>query len=204
MGPRSVVSVLRASAVALLVLLVSAPARADRHTGAAGAGGGRGGRSALWGATLSGDWIPKGGEWPCGLTGRAHKCTLGLAGEIGWATGDHEGDTLTQYVFQAGPRFSWNTLFDHKLQLFAVAMAGATVEKYRGESKSSFSTALGFGADVPISSEDHPVWVLRGQATWNWIDNDRSDDSYWQVGLSLMYRFGEKHTTAQRTAPASK
>ena len=38
MDPRSVVSVSRAGAVALAVVLVSAPAMADRHTGGAGAG----------------------------------------------------------------------------------------------------------------------------------------------------------------------
>ncbi len=67
MGRRSVRRTLpsRAALAALLVLLVPASAMADRHTADVGGGGGRAGRSGLWGIGLTGDWVPKGGDWPC-------------------------------------------------------------------------------------------------------------------------------------------
>ncbi|HEX9188703.1 MAG TPA: hypothetical protein VGB87_16605 [Vicinamibacteria bacterium] len=124
-----------------------------------------------------------------------HSCTLALAGEFSWAQGDHEGGTLTQYVFQAGPRFTYNKPAKGWAQLFAVALPGLTVEK-NGQDRTSFSIALGGGADVPlpifmklIDGRRVPVWVARVQVTWNWIDNHRSDNSYVQVGVALVYRF---------------
>jgi hypothetical protein len=196
MDPRSVVSAWRASTVALVVLLAPAPVMADRHTGDAGGGGGRSGRSAVWGVNLSGSFVPHRGEWPCGghelstSKVKTHRCTLSLAGEVGWAQGDHEGGTLTQWTFLAGPRFTLNP--HPRFQPFLVALAGATHEKLRGVGDGSFSTALGAGVDVPFSAPEHPVWVVRGQGTWNWIHNGRSDDSYWQIGVSILYRFGEE------------
>jgi hypothetical protein len=163
---------------------------ADRHTADIGGGVGRSGRSELWGIGLTGDWIPKGGDWPCKPLDDKHSCTLGLAGEFSWAQGDHEGGTLSQYVFQVGPRIMWNTPLNWRLQPYSVLLFGFTVEQ-NGQDRTSFSTALGGGADVPLTPDRHPSWVLRGQVTWSWIDNGRSDDSYWHVGLSLVYRFGK-------------
>ena len=126
-------------------------------------------------------------------TGR-HVCTLSLAGEFSWAQGDHEGGTLTQYVFQLGPRFTWNKLAKRYrfVEPFFVALPGFTVEQNSQDSK-SFSIALGGGADfvlpiVKARNKEEP-WVIRWQLTWNWIDNHRADDSYWQTGVSLVYRF---------------
>jgi hypothetical protein len=199
MDPRSVVSVLRASAIALLVLLVSVPAKADRHTGDLGGGGGRSGRSGLWGAGVVGSLVP---GWPCSATGTAHrKCDLSLAGEVAWAQGDHDKGTLTQWVFQAGPRFMMYP--SERFQPFLEVLPGASVEKLHGVSDTSFSISLGGGWDMPFHL-DHPVWVLRAEASWNWIQNGRSDDSYWKFGISVLYRFGEKDMRAQRPAPASK
>jgi len=193
MGRRSVRRTLpsRAALAALLVLLVPASAMADRHTADVGGGGGRAGRSGLWGIGLTGDWVPKGGDWPCldtSTTPPRHACTLSVAGEFSWAQGDHEGGTLTQYVFQVGPRITWNTPLNWRVQPYSVLLFGFTVEQ-NGQDRTSFSTAFGGGADIPLTSDRHPPWVLRGQVTWNWIDNGRSDDSYWHVGLSLVYRF---------------
>lgn len=186
MDPRSVVSVRRASAVVLLVLLVSAPARADRHTGDGGGGVGRSDRSKLWGASALGSLVP---GWPCHATTTAHRtCDLSFAGEVAWAQGDHEDGTLTQWVFQGGPRLM--VYLKPRFQPFVEVLPGATVEKLRGVSNTSFSVSLGGGADVPFSL-DHPKLVLRAQVSWNWIDNGRSDDSYLKYGLSVLYRFGE-------------
>ena len=190
MGTRRVARVLpsRATIATLLVLLAPASAMADRHTADVGGGGGRAGRSSLWGIGLMGDWIPKEGDWPCHPTDRRHNCTLSVAGEFSWAQGDHEGGTLTQYVFQLGPRIMWNTPLKRHVQPYSVLLFGFTNEQ-NGQDRTSFSTAVGGGADFPLTSERHPPWVFRGQVTWNWIDNGRSDDSYWHVGLSLVYRF---------------
>jgi len=199
MDPRSVVSVRRASAVALLALLSSAPATADRHTGDTGGGGGRSGRSALWGASLLGSVVP---GWPCHAKGTRHRqCDLSFAGEVAWAQGDHDDGTLTQWVVQVGPRFMVYPA--PRFQPFLEVLPGATVEKIRGVSDTSFSVSLGGGVDVPFSLE-YPAWVIRGQVGWNWIDNGRSDDSYWKYGLSVLYRFGEKRDSARRSAPPSK
>jgi len=202
MGTRRVGRVLhsRATIATLLVLLVPASAMADRHTADVGGGGGRAGRSSLWGIGLMGDWIPKGGDWPCHPTDRRHNCTLSVAGEFSWAQGDHEGGTLTQYVFQLGPRIMWNTPLKRHVQPYSVLLFGFTNEQ-NGQDRTSFSTAVGGGADFPLTSERHPPWVFRGQVTWNWIDNGRSDDSYWHVGFSLVYRF-EKNSHS--SAPPSK
>jgi hypothetical protein len=185
----------RAVAV-LVVLLWPATARADRHTADVGGGGGRAARSGLWGVGVTGDWIPKGGDWLCQEPSSPHHaCTLGLAGEFNWAKGDHEGGTLSQYVFQLGPRITYNKLAHRNAQLFLVALPGITVEK-NVQNRTSFSIATGGGADFPlpffekqIDKEKARVWVARLQVTWNWIDNGRPDDSYWHVGLSLLYRF---------------
>ena len=197
MGTRRVGRVLpsRATMATLLVLLVPASAMADRHTADVGGGGGRSGRSSLWGIGLTGDWIPNKGDRPCHPLDSKHSCTLGLAGEISLAKGDHEGGTLSQFVFQLGPRFTYNKPAKGRVQMFAVALPGVTVEK-NGQDRTSFSLALGGGADVllpfcmkQIGEEKVPVWVTRVQYTWNWIDNHRSDNSYGQLGVSLVYRF---------------
>ena len=181
--------------IALLVLFVPASAMADRHTADVGGGGGRSGRSELWGIGLTGDWIPAGGDWPCHPLDDRHSCTLGLAGEFSWAKGDHEGGTLSQYVFQLGPRFTYNKVAAWHAQPFLVALPGFTVER-SDQHRTSFSIALGGGADVPLrvcmkemGGKKVPVWVTRAQVTWNWIDNHRPDDSYWQAWVSLVYRF---------------
>ena len=192
MGTRRVGRVLPSGATiaTLLVLLVPASAMADRHTADVGGGGGRAGRSSLWGIGLTGDWIPKGGGRLCLESTKTprHACTLSLAGEFSWAQGDHEGGTLSQYVFQLGPRFMWNTPLKRHVQPYSVLLFGFTNEQ-NSQDRTSFSAAFGGGADVPLTSDRHPPWVLRGQVTWNWIDNGRSDNSYWHVGLSLVYRF---------------
>ncbi len=105
------------------------------------------------GSGLTGDWIPRGGDWLC-LDARLHKhsCTLSLAGEFNWAQGDHEGGTLTQYVFQLGPRFTYNKLGKRHAQLFVVALPGFTVEQ-NSQDRTSFSIALGGGADFVLPIE---------------------------------------------------
>jgi hypothetical protein len=188
MDPRSLVCALRASAVALVVVLVSVPAMADRHTGDAGGGGGRSGRSGLWGASVLGSWVP---GWPCPASQDAHrKCDLSLAGEVAWAQGAHDEGTLTQWVFQAGPRLMMYPR--ERFQPFFEVLPGVSVEKLQGVSDSSFSLSLGGGADVLAFGLAHPEWVVRVQGSWNWIDNGRpDDDSYGKLGISVLYRFGE-------------
>jgi hypothetical protein len=195
MGTRRV-PLSRATIAALLALLVPASAMADRHTADVGGGGVRARRSSLWGIGLTGDWIPRGGDWLChDPSSDKHVCTLGLAGEFSWAKGDHDGGTLSQSVFQLGPRFTYNTLANWHAQPFLVALPGFTVERNE-QDRTSFSIALGGGADVPlpickklVNKKEEPVWVTRVQVTWNWINNHRSDNSYVQVGISLVYRF---------------
>jgi len=194
MGRRSVLRALppRATIAALLVLLVPASAMADRHTGDVGGGGGGNKRSSLWGIGLTGDWVPGGGDWPCHLLDHTHSCTLSLAGEFSWAQGDHEGGTLTQYVFQLGPRFTYNKLWKRRAQLFFVALPGFTVEQ-NSQDRTSFSIALGGGTDfvlpIQVGRNLEKPWVTRVQVTWNWINNHRADDQYVQVWVSLVYRF---------------
>jgi hypothetical protein len=184
MGKRSVGRLPRAAA--LLVLLAPASAMADRHTADFGGGVGKAGRSDLWGIFLTGDW-------PCwhfgevDLQGR-HAFTLSQAGEFSYASGDHKDGTLSQYVFQVGPRLMLNTPLSHHLQPYVVGLIGVTSEQnYRD--RTSLSMAGGVGADIPIGEGRV---VLRGQYTWNWIDNQTSDDTYGQWSAAVVFRFGEK------------
>ena len=126
-----------------------------------------------------------------GLPKAWHKCTLSVAGEFSYASGDHKDGTLSQYVFQVGPRIMWNKPFGRHLQPFLVGLAGFTIEgDYRD--KTSFSLAGGFGADIPLVSGRHPWLVLRIQQTWTWIDNNTSDNKYGQTSVAFVYRH-EKH-----------
>jgi hypothetical protein len=194
MGKRSVGRLPRAAA--LLVLLAPASAMADRHTAGVGVGGGKAGRSSLGAFVLTGDW-------PCWHFGEVdpagrHALTLSLAGEFSYASGDHKDGTLTQYVFQVGPRLMLNTPLEHRVQLYVVGLIGATSERnYRD--RTSLSMAGGVGADVPVAGEGRVVF--RGQYTWNWIDNQTSDNTYGQWSAAAVYRFGENAGRKQHASP---
>jgi hypothetical protein len=184
----------QAAVVTLAVFLLPASARADRHTADFGGGGTRAARSNLTGIVLAGGWNPHDGNWPCPtLDGKGgHACTLGLAGEISTVSGDHkEGEqsgVLSQFTFQIGPRFTYNKLFGHRLQLYLVGLAGFTTEQHFRD-KTSFSVAGGLGADVPFYHRDQYELVVRVQQTWNWIDNNASNDKYGQTSVGLLVRF---------------
>ena len=199
MGTRTVDSVLRASAVALALLLLAVPARADRHKGDAGGGIGGGGRSFLLAANLEGDLVVR--EWPCHLdpvSGR-HRCTLSIAGALGLAQGEHESLPLRQFQYQVGARLSWNTPAEYRFQPFVVVLGGRTYKKLV-ESGTFASASLGLGFDYAMSSEPHPAWVLRAQVLASWINDGSGKEWYPQAGVSVVYRFEED---AAKPAPAS-
>lgn len=188
MGTRTVDSVLRASAVALAVLLLAVPATADRHKGDVGGGIGGGNRSFLLAGNLEGDLVVR--EWPCRLDPAIgkHRCTLSVAGALGLAQGEHDDLPLRQFQYQLGARLAWNTPARYRLQPFVVALGGRTYKKLV-ESGTFASASFGLGADFGLSSDPHPRWVLRGQVLASWINDGSEREWYPQAGVSVVYRF---------------
>ena len=178
----------RTISLALVCLLLPVGAWADRHRAGFGAAPTYVSRSALWGMQLSGD-KPVWGEKTEGQP--AHVGTLSLVAELSLVAGDHEGATLAQFTFVAGPRFTFNHFNgNRRFQFFGQVLVGGAQVRM-GEANSSWAGAFGVGVDIPLESvardDDHPWLALRVQYNECWINTD-STDWYPQFSAGVVFR----------------
>jgi hypothetical protein len=181
-----------AALAALLVTLLPASARADRHKAGFGGGAVRADRSGLWGVRMTGDWTWKEGKTSLPEPGgHAARWVLSWVGEVSQVAGEHEGGNFSQTTLLAGVRYTLNEIGSHlRVEPFGEALIGAAYE--RGpESRYSATGGFGIGIDIPLGdltdTEHHPLVVLRGQYSRYWIDGDTTD-SYSQVSASVVFR----------------
>jgi hypothetical protein len=178
-----------AAVATLALLLVPASAMADRHKDGAGGGGSYGGRSDLWGGTFMAEH--RLAEW--GNRGDPlYPFMLSLAADVSIVTGRHEFEDFTQTTALAGPRLTWNSPFDRRLEPYFQFLIG-----YAHESTahgSGFAGAFGLGVDVPLAPDlrvpNHPKLVGRFQFAYHFVD-EGSTSWYPQVTLGLMYRWNQ-------------
>jgi hypothetical protein len=202
MDPRSVVSVLRASVVVLVTLLVPASAMADRHKAGFGGSGVYSGGSSLYGIGITGDWTVKEGP----LSPAKHDAgvpdpfehfawTLSVAGEATQVAGTHEGSNFSRTALLAGGRFTLNQMWGlWRIEPFAEVLVGPVYERNL-ESRTHLGGSFGAGLDVPFgtltSTEHHPLVVARLQYGRHWVNGDTTS-WYNQVSLGVVFRLTRK------------
>ena len=195
MGTRTVDSVLRASAVALAVLLFAAPARADRHKGSIGGTGNAQSGSKLYGIGLTGDWTLR--EGPQSATkGNPHDSdpfkhaswTFSIAGEVTQVAGTHEGSGFSRTALLLGPRFTLNQIGRWwRVEPFAEVLVGPVYQRHL-DGSTSVGGSFGAGIDIPFgtltSTEHHPLVVARVHYGRHWVDDgEASWYDQWTAGL---------------------
>jgi hypothetical protein len=200
MAARSVVRASRAGAVALaVVLLAPAAARAESHRGDLGAGASyASGR--LFGAAVTGNWtlteLPETGA----ATARGEAISVaawevGVAAELGYASGTVDGVDDSRIAFLVGPRFTLARVNAfRRVTPFGEVLAG-TVHRWGAQSETHLGGAFGVGFDVPLgslASPDRPPTVaLRARYAKHWI-NENKTSWYDEAVVGVVYRFTKK------------
>ena len=127
---------------ALVLCALPVTATADRHKASFGAAGAYvNDRSTLGGMSLSGEWTL--------LKARREPRPWGLSavGELGLSYGSHDGETLAQFTYVAGPRFTLNTIGgNRRVQPFGQVLLGRANVR-RTEGRTLLAGAFGVGVD---------------------------------------------------------